>query len=73
MSDRTASRLTVLSTVTGSREVNPERVRGVRDAVLTVFSIPFEPTDCCAAGKSRPEQQDKYVASVDDAVEEGIP
>src|SRR6478752_155897 len=71
--DNTASLLILLSTMTGSREVNPEIIRGVRDAVLTVFSIPLEPTDCCAAGDRRPEQQDKDGANVDAAVQEGIP
>src|SRR6478609_4719477 len=73
ISDRTASRRIVLSTVTGSREEIRDTMREGRDAVLTVFSIPLEPTGCCEAGNRRPEQQDKNGGQVDAAVQEGIP
>ncbi|MCY1229700.1 hypothetical protein D9M72_420760 [compost metagenome] len=58
MSERTASLRTVESTVTGSLDVMRPSIWGKRDAVLTFFSIPLEPTDGRCAGDYRPEQQD---------------
>src|SRR5690349_12109624 len=65
ISEATASRRTRTSTVRGSREARRPANWGRREAVVTIISIPLEPTDGCSPGENCPEQQDEGGAAVD--------
>src|SRR6478752_1520345 len=68
--DATARRRTRTSTVRGSRDARRLANWGRREAVVTIISIPLEPTDGCGPGDDRPEQQDEGGAAIDGSAQE---
>src|SRR6476661_9248996 len=62
--EATARRRMRASTVRGSRDARRPAIWGRREAVVTIISIPLEPTDGCGSGNDGPEQQDKGGAAV---------